>query len=173
MLSDLLECGRIAGDNFKYVVIMKFSDQERTLLARLQADASLSLADLAEAVGMATSTVWRKVQEFEAVGLIRGRVALLDPARAGLKLCIFATVTLKAHDDETVQGFARVVATHPEILEAHSISGNADYILKIRAADVETYEGFLSHVLLRSGLVASVHSSFSLKELKYSTALPL
>ena len=152
---------------------MKLSDQDRHLLQAMQTDASLSLAQLAEACGMATSTVWRRVQDFEGAGLITGRVALLDPKLAGVGLCVFATVRLNDHAEGAIAAFGRIVATHPEILEAHAITGTADYLLKIRCADVESYEHFMSHTLLRATEVKSVHSSFSLKALKYTTALPL
>ncbi len=152
---------------------MKFSDPERALLRIVQADASASLAELAGQVGMAQSTVWRKLQEFEAAGVIRGRVALLDPAKVAARLCVFAQVTLDSHAEASVAGFARMVALHPEILECHAISGTADYILKIRVEDVEAYEAFMTANLLRSRHVRSVVSSFSLRELKYTTALPL
>ena len=152
---------------------MKFSDQERALLRALQADAAASLAELAERAGMATSTVWRKVQEFENLGLLKGRVALLDPAKADVRLCVFATVRLADHAEAAIAGFASVIRSHPQIMEAHAISGTADYILKIRCKDVEAYEAFMTHSLLRSPFVKSVVSSFSLKELKYTTALPL
>lgn len=152
---------------------MKLSDQERRLLGALQRDAAASLAELAETAGMATSTVWRKVQEFESVGLLRGRVALLDPAKADARLCVFATVRLSDHAEAAITGFSSVIHAHPEIMEAHAISGTADYILKIRCRDVEAYELFMTQTLLRSAFVKSVVSSFSLKELKYTTALPL
>ncbi len=152
---------------------MEFSDPEKALLREIQRDASASLSVLAERCGMAQSTVWRKLQEFEATGLIRGRVAVLDPAMAGAKLCVFAQIRLEGHSEEAVAGFARIVRTHPQILEAHALSGAADYILKIRAADVEDYEHFMSHTLLRSPYVRSVVSSFSLRELKHTTELPL
>ncbi|MDX8347895.1 Lrp/AsnC family transcriptional regulator [Cognatiyoonia sp. IB215446] len=152
---------------------MKFSDQEQTLLRILQGNAALSLAELAEQSGMATSTVWRKMQEFENIGLLKGRVALLDPAKADTRLCVFATVRLADHAEASIAGFATIIRSHPEIMEAHAISGTADYILKIRCKDVEAYEAFMTHTLLRSPLVKSVVSSFSLKELKYTTALPL
>ncbi len=152
---------------------MKFSDQDVALLRALQQNAALSLAELAQRAGMATSTVWRKVQEFEQTGVLTRRVALLDPAKAGLRLCIFATVRLNDHSEAAIARFARLVDTHPEILEAHAVSGTADYILKIRCRDVEAYEAFMSQDLLRSGLVKSVVSSFSLKQLKYTTELPL
>ncbi len=153
--------------------IMEFTYQERLLLREIQADASASLAELGERAGMAASTVWRKLQEFEAAGLIRGRVALLDPAKAGAKLCVFAQVSLENHAEATVKGFVRMVLGHPEILECHAVSGTADYIMKIRVADVEAYEAFMSANLLRSQHVRTVVSSFSLRELKYTTALPL
>jgi Lrp/AsnC family transcriptional regulator len=152
---------------------MKFSDQDRAILRAIQADASASLAALSEAMGMAPSTLWRKLQDFEASGLIRRRVALLDPAKAGVKLCVFAQVTLASHAEEAVAAFARMVGAHPEILECHAVSGTADYILKIRVADVEAYEAFMTAHLLRSPHVRAVVSSFSLRELKSTTALPL
>ncbi len=151
----------------------KFSDQDRALLMALQRDASLSLAQVAEAVGVATSTVWRKVQEFEASGLLRGRVALLDPRQAGAGLCVFATVRLQNHGEDALRTFARLIDSQPRILEAHAISGTADYMLKIRCADVEDYESFMTNNLLRSDVVRSVNSAFSLKQMKYTTALPL
>ena len=152
---------------------MQISDPERALLRELQRDAGQPLAALGQRVGMAQSTVSRKLQEFEAAGLIRGRVVLLDPSRAGAKLCVFASVSLEDHSEEAVRDFAAIVAAHPEILECHAVSGTADYILKIRVADVEAYEQFMTHALLRNKHVRSVVSSFSLKEIKYATALPL
>lgn len=152
---------------------MEFSDHEKALLREIQTNGSASLADLAQKVGMAQSTVWRKIQEFEAAGLIRGRVALLDPAKAGAKLCVFALITLQSHAEAAVADFARMVGTHPEIMECHAVSGAADYILKIRVADVEAYEAFMSAHLLRNPHVQSVTSSFGLRELKYTTALAL
>ncbi len=152
---------------------MKFSEQERNLLKAIQSDASVSLSDLATQVGMATSTIWRKLQEFEATGLIGSKVSLLDPAKADVRLCTFATVRLVDHSEDTIASFARMVKTHPEIMEAHAISGSADYILKIRCQDVEAYEVFMTKNLLRSELVKRVEFGFSLKQLKYTTALPL
>ena len=152
---------------------MKLNDQEKRLLREIQCDATVPLAELGERVGMAQSTVWRKLQEFEGAGLIRGRVALLDPAKAGAKLCVFASVSLEDHTEAAVKDFASVVAAHPEILECHAVSGTSDYILKIRVADVEAYEHFMTHTLLRNKHVRSVVSSFSLREVKYATALPL
>jgi len=152
---------------------MEISAQEGRLLREIQQDASASLAELSERVGMAQSTVWRKLQEFEAAGVIKRRVALLNPPSVGANLCVFASISLADHSEEAVAGFSRMVGTHPEILEAHALSGTYDYILKIRVADVEAYEAFMTHNLLRNPHVQSVVSSFALKELKYTTELPL
>lgn len=152
---------------------MELSDPDKALIREIQRDASLPLAELGQRAGMAQSTVWRKLQEYEAAGLIRGRVALLDPRKAGLGLCVFASVSLEDHSEDAVAEFSRIVGAHPEILECHALSGTADYIVKIRVADVEAYEQFMTHVLLRNRHVRSVVSSFSLKEIKYATALPL
>lgn len=152
---------------------MKISVSDEGLLREIQRDAGLSLAQLAELCSMAQSTVWRRMQEFDAAGLITARVALLDPALIGCKLCVLASITLRDHAEETVAGFARLIEGHPEIVECYATSGTADYQLKIRVADVEAYEGFMTHTLLRNKIVREVHSSFVLKELKSTTELPI
>ena len=152
---------------------MKISDQDRRLLIALQKDASLSLAALAEKLGMAQSTLWRRINELEKVGVIRGRVVLVDPARVDAKLCVLAQVSLEDHSEEAIEGFTRMVSLEPRILECHKVSGMADYVLKIRAADVEAYEDFQTRILLRSHYVRSVQSSFVLKEVKATTEIPV
>lgn len=152
---------------------MEFSDQELALLREIQLNAALSLAELAARTGMAASTLWRRMQELEAAGVIRGRVALLDPAKVGAKLCVLAQISLADHSETSVTGFTALVRRLPEVLECHSVSGQADYMLKVRVRDVEAYEAFMSHNLLRSGFVREIHSSFVLKEIKTTTALPV
>lgn len=152
---------------------MKFSTSDRSLLQEIQRDSTLSLAQLAERCGMAQSTVWRKLQELEAVGVIRGRVALLDAGKVGCQLTVLASISLSDHAEETVNGFARLIRGHPEIVECLATAGSADYQLKVRVRDVEAYEAFMTHTLLRSSFVQSVQSAFVLKELKSTTELPL
>ncbi|WP_299779737.1 Lrp/AsnC family transcriptional regulator [uncultured Roseobacter sp.] len=152
---------------------MKISGTDEHLLKEIQRDAALSLAQLSERCGMAQSTVWRRMQEFEANGLITARVALLDPAKLGCKLCVLASITLRDHAEKTVSGFASLIEGHPEIVECYATSGTADYQLKIRVSDVEAYETFMTHTLLRNTIVREVHSSFVLKELKSTTELPI
>ncbi|MEM1064479.1 MAG: Lrp/AsnC family transcriptional regulator [Pseudomonadota bacterium] len=152
---------------------MEHSGPEKSLLRELQRDCSISLATLAERCGMSQSTVWRKIQEFEATGLLRARVALLDPAKLGPKLAVLASVSLEDHSEAAIDTFTRLVSEHPEIMECHAVSGSADYILKVRVADVEAYERFMTVTLLRNPVVRAVQSSFVLREIKSTTELPI
>lgn len=152
---------------------MDFSDQDKQLLRAMQEDATRTLADLAVLAGLSQSSVWRKVQEFEASGLLKGRVALLDPEAAGVGLCVYAHILLTDHAEASVRDFAALVAAHPEVQEAHAVAGEHDYVLKIRTRDVPSYERFLSGVLLRARCVRAVNSSFALREIKSTTAVPL
>ena len=153
--------------------LMKISDGDRRVLRELQRDGSLSLAELSDRVGMAQSTVWRRINDLEASGVIRGRVALLDPSLVGSKLCVMALVILEDHSEKAVAEFSRMVETQPQILECLKVSGTADYMLKIRAADVDAYEAFQTRHLLRNPWVRSVQSSFVLKEVKATTEIPV
>jgi Lrp/AsnC family transcriptional regulator len=145
----------------------------KRLLRVLQADSGQSLGELAEKAGMSQSSAWRRLQELEAEGVIRKRVALLDPAKLDLKLCIIAHVTLEDHHDEAIASFSAVVRDRPEIMECYALSGTYDYMLKIRAADVESYEAFMTRYLMRNPHVRTVVSSFVLRELKSTTELPI
>jgi len=152
---------------------MELSSLETKLLQEIQRDTSQSLADLSDRCGMAQSTVWRKLADFEKAGLIKGRVAVLDPTQLGCALCALASVTLVNHAEETVNAFTRLMSGHPQIIECLSVSGAADYHLKIRVADMAAYEAFMTRVLLRSSYIKEVHSSFVLREIKSTTELPI
>ena len=146
---------------------------ERKLLQLVQADSSLSLSELADRAGMSQSSAWRKIQELEAEGIIRKRVTLLDAKKLDLKLCVIAHVTLEDHHEEAVASFARVMEERPEIMECYALSGTFDYMLKIRAKDVESYDAFMTRYLMRNPHVRTVVSSIVLRELKFSTELPI
>jgi len=152
---------------------MKISDQDRAILGEIQRDSDQSLAALSERLGIAQSTLWRRMNDLAASNVILRRVAVLDPAKVGAGLCVLAQITLEDHTEDTVEGFSRMVELRPEILECHKISGGADYNLKVRVADVAAYEEFQTRHLLRSPWVRSVQSSFVLNEVKATTELPL
>ena len=143
------------------------------ILRILQQDAALPVAAVAEAVGLSVTPCWRRIRKLEDAGVIRQRVTLLDRQAAGLGVMVFASVTLVRHTEHTVAEFDAFVARRPEILEAHAVSGDRDYQLKIAVRDIEEYERFLNHALLALSCIASVNSRFMLREIKYTTALPL
>ncbi|MDH3738158.1 MAG: Lrp/AsnC family transcriptional regulator [Alphaproteobacteria bacterium] len=143
------------------------------ILQVLQQDAALPIAAVAEAVGLSVTPCWRRIRKLEEAGVIKSRVTLLDRKAAGIGVVVFASVSLVRHTEETVAEFDAFVAQRPEILEAHAVSGERDYQLKIAVCDIEQYEGFLNRDLLALSCIASVNSRFMLREIKYTTALPL
>jgi len=152
---------------------MKLSRSDRLLLDALQQDATRSQADLAEIAGLSRTSCWRRVREFEQCGLIRRQVALLDPKAAGFNIQVLLLVAMTEHTDENRQSFERHVSLLPEVLECFSVSGERDYLLQVVARDMESYNDFLNTRILRHAAVRSASSTFVLRRVKYSTALPL
>ncbi len=146
---------------------------DRKILSAMQKNAGLSIAQLSEAVGLSQSPCWRRIKRLRDDGVIKGEVALVDPKAAGLNLTVLAAVTLNDHHDETIAGFEEAVAEWPEVLECHAVTGDRDYHLRIMASDIDAYERFMSGKLLKQPQVAGVNSRFSLRRVKYTTALPV
>jgi len=145
----------------------------RQILEALQADARLSTQALAEQVGLSATPVWRRVKEMEERGLIRRHVALLDREKLGLSICVLANVSLVRHSEGAVEQFERLVASQREIIECHAITGEADYVIKVVAADMKAYDAFLQQHIFKLPGVSSVRSNVVLREVKYETALPV
>jgi len=148
-------------------------DADLRLLELLQLDASLSQAQLAERAGMSTTSCWRRIQRLEASGVIRRRVALLDPAALGLGVHVVVQVSLTEHSPRTARAFEALVAKCPEVVECYSMSGERDYMLRVIVRDIAAYDDFLTRTLLHHPVVASASSSFALRQIKYETALPI
>ncbi len=147
--------------------------QDIALLRHLQRDGLVTLDALAEATAMSSASVWRRIRSLEETGVIARRVALVDPARAGLALCAFADVSLKDHSPGSRKDFEAFVQGAAEIMECHATSGGRDYLLKIRVSDMAEYEAFLMGRLLAHPSVESASTGFALRDVKYTTALPL
>ncbi len=143
------------------------------ILRHLQKDGLATLDALAEATAMSSASVWRRIRSMEETGVIAARVALVDPGRAGLALCAFADVSLKDHSPPSRKSFEDFVQSAAEIMECHATSGGRDYLLKIRVGDMAEYEAFLMGRLLAHPSVASAGTGFALRDVKYTTALPL
>lgn len=143
------------------------------LLELLQRDATISIADLAERVGLSQSTCWRRLDALEKAGVVRSRVALLDAAALGLEVTVFANIKLSAHGRRSLSEFEEAIAVFPEVVECYTMSGEMDFLLRIVARDIAAYERFLRETLLQMPSVQEVHSHIALSQVKFTTALPL
>lgn len=143
------------------------------LLDALQADASLTNAALAERIGLSASQVSRRRQRLEETGVIRGYRAHLDPARIGLGVIVFIHVALNTHSRDNARRFRDLVRLTPAILEAHALTGEADYLVKVVVADLRELSALVNDVLLPDESVARLRSEIVLESLKEGTALPL
>jgi Lrp/AsnC family transcriptional regulator len=146
---------------------------ERRLLDAMQRDSSLSQMDLAELSGKSRTSVWRLIREFEDAGLIEGKVALLNPKELGLQIHVMLSVSMVKHSDRTRKEFESHVQSIPEVMECYSVSGDRDYVLLIISRNMESYNEFLNKMILDHPSVHSASSSFALRRVKYTTALPL
>lgn len=146
---------------------------DRRIMVALQEDGRLTTQELADRVGVSASPAWRRVKALEEGGHIRRYVALLDPVRVGVAECVFAHVTLSKHDRPGMEAFERAVARRPEVLECYATTGEADYLLRVCVPSTRDYERFLQEAIFTLPSVQHVKSNFTLREVKYTTALPL
>jgi Lrp/AsnC family leucine-responsive transcriptional regulator len=146
---------------------------DRRILALLQEDARLSNVDLAEKVGLSPSPCLRRVRDLQESGVIRNYVTLVNPDSVGLPVSVFVHVTLERQVERALERFEAGIVKRPEVMECYLMTGDADYLLRVVTADLSAYERFLMDHLTRVPGVASIKSSFALKQVKYRTALPL
>lgn len=148
-------------------------DIDRKILTHLQNDARITNAELADKVGLSAAPCLRRVRALEEQGIIRKHVTLLDPAAVNLGVTVFVQITLDLQVEGRLDIFERAIARRPEVLECYLMTGDSDYLLRVVVPDVAAYERFLKQALTRLEGVASIKSSFALKQVKYSTVLPL
>ena len=146
---------------------------DRNILAQLQQDGRMANSDLSQRVGLSPSPCLRRVKALEETGVIRNYVALVDPAAVDLSVSVFVSVTLERQVEERLDAFEAAVVRWPEVLECYLMTGEADYLLRVVVPDLAAYERFLKDHLTRVPGVASIKSSFALKQVRYNTALPL
>jgi DNA-binding Lrp family transcriptional regulator len=151
----------------------KIDDIDRAILGRLQDDARRSNVELAAAVGLSPSPCLRRVRRLEEDGVIRRIVALVDPAAVGLGVDVVVQVSLEKQAEQALERFEAAVQARPEVMECYLMTGDADYLLRVVVPDLPAFERFLMDHLTRIPGVASIKSSFALKQIKYGTALPL
>lgn len=142
------------------------------ILGALQVDGTLSVADLADKVGLSGTPCWKRLKKLEEEGFIDGRVAIVNRRKAGLPVTVFVSVRAGQHDEKWLEKFAANVTALPEVQELHRLSGDVDYLLKVVTTDIDGFDRFykkLSKVVHLNG----VSSAFSMEQIKCTTALPL
>lgn len=147
-------------------------DLDRNILALLQADCTLPLDEIARRVGASKTPVWNRIRKMKAAGVIKAEVAVLDPEKLGLETCFFVLIRTSQHDADWLARFLRAVQDRPEVLEAHRLAGDIDYILKVRVENARAYDAFY-RALIKEVSIFNVTSSLSMEEIKNTTALPL
>jgi Lrp/AsnC family transcriptional regulator, cysteine-sensing transcriptional activator len=145
---------------------------DRKILRLLQEDATLAVADIAKKVGLSTTPCWRRIQKLEEDGVIRGRVALLDPAAINTKVTVFVSIRTNSHSQEWLRRFAEVISEFPEVVEFYRMSGDVDYLLRVVVPDIAAYDAFYKRLIAKIE-IRDVSSSFAMEQIKYTTVLPL
>ncbi len=155
------------------IAVMKLDKFDREILRVLQQDATVSMADLSQQVGLSHTPCWRRVKRMEADGIILGKVTLLNSKKLNLGVSVFIYVTLKNHDGDSLTDFETAVQNIDEIVECHTTSGEKDYLLKVIVESIEEYEFLLKTKLTHLPLVDHLSSTFALKQVKNTTELPI
>ena len=147
-------------------------DLDRNILVVLQEDSSLPLDEIARKVGASKTPVWNRIRKMKASGLIKAEVAIVDPEKLGLESCFFVLIRTSQHDADWLDRFLRAVRARPEVMEAHRLAGDIDYILKVRVANARAYDAFY-RALIKEVSIFNVTSALSMEEIKNTTALPI
>lgn len=145
---------------------------DRKILTELQRNADLPLDALGQKVGLSRNACWRRIKALEASGVIRDRVALLDPARIGLPLTVFLQIHAARHDAAWLAQFARATRSLPEVQGVYRMSGNLDYLIRAQVADMADYDRLYQTLIARVPM-GDVSASFVMEDIKDSTELPL
>lgn len=145
---------------------------DRKILRLLQEDATLAVADIAKKVGLSTTPCWRRIQKLEEDGVIKRRVAILDPVRVNARVTVFVAVRTSSHSHEWLKRFSEVVQEFPEVIEFYRMSGDIDYLLRVAVPDIAAYDAFYKRLISKIE-IRDVSSSFAMEQIKYTTELPL
>ncbi|MGH1541628.1 MAG: Lrp/AsnC family transcriptional regulator [Arenicella sp.] len=152
---------------------MQFDKIDLKILGLLQKDAKLSVAQIAERVGLSQSPCWRRINQLEQLGVINAQVSLLNREALGLNVTVFTSIKLSAHEDDHLKIFEDAVRDIPEVVECHIIMGSVDYILKVVTTDIHAYEILFRRKLSQIPGVHEINSRMALSEVKSTTELPL
>lgn len=145
---------------------------DKKILALLQTDASLSIAEIGQRVGLSSTPCWKRMQRLEAEGVIEGRVAILNPEKLGLGVTVFVSIETGDHSEDWLKRFAEAVSVMPEVLEFYRMAGDVDYMLRVVVPDIQGYDIFYKRLIAAIPL-KNVTSRFAMERIKSTTALPI
>lgn len=151
---------------------LQLDDIDHQILRILQQDALASMDDIAEKITLSRNACWRRIKNLETSGVIKSRVALLDADLLGLGLTVFVMIKTDSHEGTWIRRFQKAVANMPQIMGAHRLSGDLDYMLKVHVADMPSYDAFFQNLIAQVP-IASISASFVLEDLKSTTELPI
>jgi Lrp/AsnC family transcriptional regulator len=145
---------------------------DRKILTLLQKNATMPVAEIGSKVGLSTTPCWRRIQKMEELGIIRRRVAILDPVKVNAGVTVFVAIRTSEHNDTWLRKFAAAVEEFPEVVEFYRMSGEVDYLMRVVVPDIAAYDDFYKKLISKVAL-SDVSSSFAMEQIKYTTALPL
>ena len=145
---------------------------DRKILAVVQEDASLSVAEIGNRVGLSSTPCWKRIQRLEADGVITKRVALIAPEKIGLGITVFVSIETGDHSQDWLDRFAETVGAMPEVMEFYRMAGDVDYMLRVAVASIQDYDTFYKK-LIASIPLKNVTSRFAMERIKQTTALPI
>ena len=163
----MLEVAHPSGDAGR-----KLDAIDRKILMVLQEDASLSVAEIGDRVGLSSTPCWKRIQRLEADGVILRRVALVDQNKIGLGISVFVSVESADHSESWLRTFAEAVSAMPEVMEFYRMAGDVDYMLRVVVADMQSYDVFYKK-LISAVPLKNVTSRFAMEKIKSITALPV
>lgn len=147
-------------------------DMDLKILRILQEDCTVPVADIGKRIGLSTTPCWRRIQKLEEDGVIKKRVALLDPSAINAAVTVFVGITTNQHTKEWLERFHGALLDFPEVVEFYRMSGQVDYMLRVVVPDIGAYDAFYKKLIARIEL-SDVSSSFAMEQIKFTTALPL
>ena len=151
---------------------VRLDEMDRKILAQLQEDASQSLDDIARKVGSSKTPVWNRIRKLKEAGVIGRQTVILDPDALGLEACFFVLIRTSEHEADWQRKFLETLRNRPEVLEAHRLAGDIDYILKVRVQNARAYDTFYQ-ALISEVRIYNVTALLSMEEIKSTTILPV
>ena len=155
-----------------YLTMENYTDEiDRKILDVIQSDSSYSMDEISEFVNLSRNACWRRIRRMEEAGIIKARVALVEPSSINLGLSAFVMIRTNSHDTSWAEKFDKVVKCFPEIIGAHRMAGDLDYILRVRVRDVKDYDNFYQTLISKIS-ISDISASFVMDDIKDTTALP-